>query len=183
MFGFKVDTKGLSRAFQKLGSDFVRKQKIAFQAAAYEVQGAAKARAPKDKGQLVASIKTRLHVRGSEVWSEVGTNVKHAVYTELGNAPRDGSGVIRPKVAKMLAFQVGRGSKAPWVFAKSVKPIKVGTAQSPVRNWRAKRERGGSGGMQTMPWLQRASYVKRERVLRIIRDGATKALTDAGKRR
>ncbi len=180
MFGFKLkNPKGLARKFQKLGPNFVRRQKIAFMAAAKVVEHAAKARTPKDKGHLHASVRGLMHARGSEISGEVGTNAKHAVYTELGNTPR-GGGLIRPKVANLLKFQVRRGRGRVWISKHGVKPIKIGTARSPVRSWRAKRERGASG-MQTMPWLQRAFYVKRERVMRLIKDGAVKAIVEAGK--
>jgi len=178
MWGVKIILRGLDRKLRRFADEMERRQYIAFQTVAWEVEASAKERAPANRGKLGQSIRGIARRSGKDVWAEVGTNIKHAQYTELGNTPV-GGGPITPKRAKVLRFQVRDASGRRWISKKAVAPIAVGTAEAPTRVWQAKTARAGR--MQTMPWLRRAAFIKRARIMSLIGTAANKALVEAAK--
>lgn len=67
--------------------------------AAFDIEGKAKAAAPVDEGHLKNSIQASV----DGLSAEVTANADYAAYVEYGTAPH----VIRPRNAKVLAFQAG----------------------------------------------------------------------------
>jgi hypothetical protein len=94
--------------------------KMAIGKAAYTAENLAKAAAPVQYGQLRGSITTQGQIVTSDnVEAKVGTNVKYAPYQESGTGIYAGKGMIRPKRARVLAWQ-GKGG---WMFARAIKGV------------------------------------------------------------
>jgi hypothetical protein len=80
--------------------------------------------APIDKGALRASLSSGItfaQPSQNPMMAVVGSNLKYAVYQEMGTGVYAGNGPIRPKRAKMLRWKSKSGK---WIFAKSVKGSK-----------------------------------------------------------
>lgn len=84
-----------------------------------EVANAARRRAPVDRGQLRASIRSETRQRGSQVVGEVWSSLEYAAYVHQGTGIYGPTGrPIRPRRARFLSWEqpgVGR------LFAREVR--------------------------------------------------------------
>jgi len=101
-------------------------------------------------GQMKASITHDVSKSGMLISAAVGTNVRHAVFTELGT-----NAIIRANhAATITAKDVVSKGKYSW-------PV-VLDPKHPIKTWKALRGRGGSGS--TMPWLRTAAVRRRAQI-------------------
>lgn len=109
--------------------------------------------APRDTGQLAASVGGAASAWGGAVTAEVGSDLPRARWTELGNTPNATVPGVGPVIAPVRAgaLRLAHGGGPP-SFVAWVRPIRPGSVEQPRRSWPALAARGQSG--QMMPWLR-----------------------------
>ncbi len=87
-----MEVKGMKELLQKL--DFIDKAmrgrviKNAVSKGCHTVQGAAKMLCPKDTGELINSIVTKVEEKADRVTGKIYTNKEYAAYVEFGTGPK-----------------------------------------------------------------------------------------------
>ncbi|HRU04334.1 MAG TPA: HK97 gp10 family phage protein [Candidatus Brocadiia bacterium] len=168
---FGVKTRGLD------AGSLAQRARRALLAAAREQARAvaedARQLAPRDTGELAASVASAASALGGAVTAEAGSDLPQARWTEAGNTPNavaPGAGpVIAPRRAGALRLASGQG---PPRFAAWVRPIRVGSVEQPRRAWPALVARGQAG--QLMPWL-RVAFRRRLAAIKSALAGAVSA--------
>jgi hypothetical protein len=142
-----IDVKGLrelqakyNKSPQVIGAAF----QVAQATTAPIIQRIARVYAPRDTGQLHASILVHpTEGAGLLIKTRIGTSLKHAKWQEEGTGVYAGHGRIYPRHAKTLAWQ----KNGKWVFAKSVAGVKphwfmkkARTESTPIYRANVKRE-------------------------------------------
>lgn len=79
-----------------------------------EIRGDAQANAPKDEGELVEKIKTRIRMEKGGIVGEVYSAAPHSIYVEMGTGPRGEASHegVNPAWAQEVTYSP-QGWKAP----------------------------------------------------------------------